>query len=612
MLARDRSWLGGDVEVARKAACGVGVIAPGPQLGVATALLLASLAGAGCERTRVPREQARDAMGPAGDALDGGRAADIARESEPPGVRCVDDPVAFPIRFDAIDAIDVLFVIDDSPTMAPVQEQLTFLFPQLLSSLTSVVTDSRVESVHLGVASGDLGLLGVEGVEGCGGLGKDAQLRHDPPPGIDCARTLPTFLSFTPARDDPFASNAELACMVELGTTGCGLQQPLEVALKALWPSHDARVLIGGGEQRGHGDTSNAGFLRDPALERSVLALVLVTNKDDCSLIDPAAFAAGAGLDAHEGAELVVQLNARCGQDPSRLHDPARYLEAFELLRGSPDRLLVFAAIAGMPRTTRLRLAAAEADDAEALETFYDALLAEPAMQVRSDDHGTLATHDDTLGPACEGSHGSAWPSRRLVEVARELGPRAVVGSICEDDFGDTVRALAVRAHRLLGDPCLATTLQRGDDGLVACELIWTLPGTASQSLGSPASCDAAGLPFLRLATPERSADGRVRCRVPQLRVASHEGGLAAIATANAGETVEHGWYYDDFSGETQRQCPQLPRRVALSEGVEPPAPDVRVELECTSAALGRPANMGCELLPMRTPPRPQPPSEGP
>jgi hypothetical protein len=60
------------------------------------------------------------------------------------------------------------------------------------------------------------------------------------------------------------------SCIADLGTSGCAFEQPLEAMYKALDPSN----------------TNNAGFVRPD----SVLAVVLLTDEDDCSATTPQLF----------------------------------------------------------------------------------------------------------------------------------------------------------------------------------------------------------------------------------------------------------------------------------------------------------------------------------
>jgi hypothetical protein len=111
--------------------------------------------------------------------------------------------------------------------------------------------------------------------------------------GTPCPTTYPSGI-FEFARDrgdDPSDLASAVACIGALGTSGCGFEQQLEVALKAVTPSAAAlwtregyvppRFISERGELSGvtgQGDRANAGFLR----AGSVLAVVLVTDEEDC------------------------------------------------------------------------------------------------------------------------------------------------------------------------------------------------------------------------------------------------------------------------------------------------------------------------------------------
>src|SRR5262249_36871147 len=91
------------------------------------------------------------------------------------------------------------------------------------------------------------------------------------------------------ARVRNYAGTTEtvFACMAKLGTTGCGLEQPLASLRRALDPTN----------------TLNANFLREDAR----LAIVFVSDEDDCSAKDPAVFDATA-----DGMAKLGPPNHRC------------------------------------------------------------------------------------------------------------------------------------------------------------------------------------------------------------------------------------------------------------------------------------------------------------
>lgn len=165
--------------------------------------------------------------------------------------------------------VDLLFVLDDAPSMSVKLASLKAAVPAFVAAL-----DARMPplSYHLGVITADLG-AGPQtlGALGCHPGGDGAKL-HDTG-GRGGVRYI----------DDNRIQNAQnvddvtaaLSALVDVPATGCELRQPLEAAYRAL---HDQLP-------------ENVGFLRSDAL----LAVVFVSDADDCSappntdLFDPAA-----------------------------------------------------------------------------------------------------------------------------------------------------------------------------------------------------------------------------------------------------------------------------------------------------------------------------------
>jgi hypothetical protein len=566
------------------------------RVAVAVTVGLAMLvACAGCERRQVRRaapDVGEPGAPPARMTRDAGSGASAGPSPPRPTDTCPlggSDAVALEILFEPLDTIDLLFVVDDSVTMALAQAVLLNQFSRLIDGLAGFAEehDLPARSVHIAVVSSDLGLAGVQGIDGCTDSGKDAIMQQQPLDPESCPRVLPPFLSFTPGRGMTEQSFEQFFCIAQLGNTGCGVQQPLEAALKALWPSEDPGVTFVGAQAHGHGDTHNAGFLRSAdGPERSVLAIVVLSDKDDCSLRDPVAWATGASFDPDDIVRRTSQLTSHCAVGPSQLFEVERYVDALRSLRPDHERTLLFTAIAGVPRFTGHLAALIDARDEQARDAFYDDLLSDPAMQISNDDRGTERPDDDRLAVACEGSTGSATPALRLVELARSFGANGLVQSICEGDLGTAVDAIARRIQGLFGDRCLNDALSRGQDGLLACDLVWSLPLPESARAGTPSACGEPGFEFL---LPMRGGQARTelggeRCRMAQLLIAARDGVLRAVPTETDGVLFDRGWFYDDFSSERLRQCPTRPRRIAVTAGAEPP-PDVHVTLECGRAA---------------------------
>jgi len=115
---------------------------------------------------------------------------------------------------------------------------------------------------------------------------------------------------------------------------------------------------------------------------------------------------------------------------------------------------------------------------------------------------------------------------------------------------------------------CLPRPLPRGEDGLVSCELILSLPTPAEAGPDDPESCE--GLGYAR-STGKTDAFGRVQCALDQLPVVDGE---------LAGDGAD-GWYYDDFSQGVQTACPAgQQHRITATQ--EPTGGTLR--LDCLSA----------------------------
>jgi hypothetical protein len=320
------------------------------------------------------------------------------------------------------DELDLLFVMDDSSSMSEEQESLTTALPAAIAALATgdlegdgIRDFSAVGSLHVGVVTTDMG-LGTVTAPGCGhGFGDDGILRA--PEGTCAGSGTSAIFDFESLRDLPATFASDVACVLATGTAGCGFEQQLEAPLKALspaaatdWVRRDYVPPTFFGGASGHGDGANAGFLRTG----SVLAIVVVTDDDDCSAVDPALF------DPSDPRYAGTPLNLRCFAFPEQTYPVERYVDGFLQLRRDPGNLL-FAAIVGVP--------------VEAAELSFEETLALPAMQERQDPELL-----DRLLPSCvePSGHGLAYPPRRIVEVAEGIecgGGQTSVHSICETDF---------------------------------------------------------------------------------------------------------------------------------------------------------------------------------
>ena len=495
-----------------------------------------------------------------------------------PSTPCTRSVVGQRIQVDNVDEVDLLFLVDNSGSMADEQVALQRELPRLVAALVSGDQDGDgeqdflpVRSLHVGVISSDMG-IGVATSTRLGscrqGNGDDGRFQRG---NAACAAGTSTF-EFMRGTDATSAL-AGVSCATTLGTEGCGLEQQLEATLKSLTPSSaqlwtapgytPPRFLdpsTGSLTQAGHGLDANAGFLRP----NSVLAVVLVTDEEDCSASDTTLFQEGTS--ARFGSD--VQLRCSRFSDPSQgaLHSTQRYIDGLLGLRENAS-LIVFSAIVGLPQDL------VPTDDAP---IDYFAILNDPRMQY--DETGNSA---DFLRDSCttfnaDGSvRGSADPPRRMLETARGLqegGASVTLSSICSDDFGPAIDGVIRKIGDVLGGACLPRDLNADAAGNVDCDVLELLPST-----GSITRCDqVGGRTFVEQVAGEDGASARELCRVTQ------------VDRARGMSNLEAGWYYDDQSEGLVDACGADGQRIAFTD-VAPPVTGATVRLECLQTiTLGR------------------------
>jgi len=277
--------------------------------------------------------------------------------------------------------VDLLFVIDNSAHMGQEQQQLIDDFPELYDQSRS--PHGRPPDLHIGVISTDLGTAPYA-LEQCGSGGDQGRMldvggvlsggaaylidvrpescdearRADSTCGdtdcvtAHCAHEPTTQLEldkFGCPRCRNFAGEVPdaFAALADLGTTGCGFEQPLEALHLAL-----------------NEHPNNAGFLRGPAQ----LTVVILSDEDDCSatvggqLFDPSSdgmdsplgpltsyrcFEFGVVCSQNQRDVMGPRSNCVPREDPGALlHPVSRYTSFLEGLKSGPGQLVV-AAIVG-------------------------------------------------------------------------------------------------------------------------------------------------------------------------------------------------------------------------------------------------------------------------
>ncbi len=517
---------------------------------------------------------------------------------------CVISRVENRITTANVDKVDLLFVVDDSPSM---REEHNAIKDQIPRMITTLVTGMRpqanggvdpnpfppVKDLHLGVVSVNMGIIGIQGIPGCSGVtgvtsmvpgfGDDGILRDVPPAANagSCTANFPAgqrFLSYTTGGAVTTAQLAsDFACVAVTGTSGCGFEQQLESPLKALWPSIDIDANTGKtiSPNRitfltdtahpmlalGHGDLENHGFLRNSTVEGlSLIGILMFTDEEDCSSKTTVHFTPQAYLNM--GDPLYNQdLNLRCFYNQKNLYDVARYINGFKALRAGNENLVVFAAITGVPPdlVDDKAYKAVSWDDDASRDAFYKHVLSDPRMIPKPD--ATKVAGAGNLALSCDTPTSKATPPQRIVQVAQGFGRNGLVRSLCDiSQFQPSMDGVINTLAKQLGGGCLPSALTRDASGTVSWTVEWELPVSGLAPAGSPTQCS--DLPFLGVPAagePRTGARGGKLCVVKQLAVTGQK--LAA----------GDGWYYDDFSAQTKQVCQGSAHRIAFTPAAKPP-----------------------------------------
>lgn len=340
--------------------------------------------------------------------------------------------------------LDLLFVIDDSPSTGDKQAAFANAFPRMIDVLSQI--DGGLPNLHIGVITSDMGTsasgsvspgapIGQIGSGGCGGFGKDGALQQ--PAGV-----TDVYLSDVEGENGGRVRNytGELrdvfGQLAHVGTGGCGFEQPL-AAMK-----------------RSFNNPANAGFLRDTAN----LAVVFLQDEDDCSLKSNTFFGPEeAGLGPLQSFRC-FQFGVTCAEDSGTegpktdcaastdsllVDDLGPFVDA--LLATKPDeRMLMTAAIAGDPTPVAVELRAPPGGLA-------------PQLAVA---HSCTAQ----LGGAIE----VADPAIRMAGFLDAFPDRSALTSICSSDLSSPLDLIGESAKKLMGDPCLDTTQLADTDPTMA------------------------------------------------------------------------------------------------------------------------------------------------
>jgi hypothetical protein len=384
--------------------------------------------------------------------------------------------------------LDLLFLIDDSPSMADKQQNLADNFPKFIEVLNSI--PGGLPNVHIGVVTSDMGTQGPPpsfgptvgaGLPGaCSGVGKDGVLQTFGAPitGLYIVDTKDPVTGAPTRNYDP--SKIDLATLFGQIATGanargCGFEQHL------------------GAIQRALVNPANGGFLRDTAY----LGIIIIADEDDCSLADFKLLAddsssrntLGAvqsfrctrfGVLCNQGGQNTDQMNqvgtkgqCRSNDDSQYLAKISQYVSFLQNLKKDPNKVIV-AGIIG------------------SLDQF--------AVELRTPQGEKTAI--PALAHSCsyidgKGNTEVADPPIRIKAFLDQFPNRSTFVPICQKDLSGGLQQIGDLLKTVIGDPCIEGKLKNfGTTGapVYDCSVSSvTNPGTNNAMETIMAECPASG-----------------------------------------------------------------------------------------------------------------------
>lgn len=528
-----------------------------------------------------------------------------------PLIPCTLSGVVNEVEITQVNELDLLFLVDNSASMREEQAALISEIPRMVTILaTGELPDGStfepVASLRVGVITSDMGVGGINipaNTMCSRTLGDDGvMLTEHRGARTDCAAAYPPFLDFAASSGVAEAFTADVRCLANTGAGGCAFEQQLEAVLKALTPSTSTitfpqrRLGVELRNTVGHGDTENAvdrgdgtreGFVRP----NSLLAIVVITDEDDCSSADLDLYDIEGENDAYpvptyldSSGQVLRATSRQCAAHRDAQHPISRYVDGLLALRPEAEARLIFAVVGGVaPEVVAANSEEVVENDVPILVHDYAGMLADPSMQEtpsasgRDLVPGCIRPNPDA--PSNTALQNEAFPPRRLMRVAEGLndaGATGVVASICQAvdaengdyraDFASAIDAVVSAIASKIPSSCLPRPLIRNGLGRVPCSVLEVLPAGARCADHVDRGRDA------RPASV--TEDGREVCGVEQVAptLEQRETGV---------DPTEPGWFYDDYSSRVVEDCAQDRRQqIRFTSGAEPTV-GASFRLEC-------------------------------
>jgi len=373
--------------------------------------------------------------------------------------------------------VDVLFMVDDSPSTLDKTTNLRTSFPAFINMLAGV--PGGLPSLHIGVVTSDLGTKGASdaapgpgigsGPGSCTGNGKGGNLQTQ-----GTALVTGNFISDIRNADGSRSTNYTgtlpdaLSAMAAVGATGCGFEQSIEAVKRALDGTNAA----------------NTGFLRPSA----DLVVVMLSDEDDCSMshsslmgTDPALGPLQSfrctrfGITCDVGGTTPDEMNAAGDKSSCHSNETSAYLtrvgDYVSFLKGlkADPRSVMVAALVGPATPVKTELRPPPGGGTAVPALFHSCSYTDAMSQLEVAD-----------------------PAVRITELANQF-QHHVVQSVC-GDLSPGLIALGHQLDSLQGSRCLTQPIALPENCIVTDQ---TLAGAPVKL----ARCPAAGADCYTIAT---------------------------------------------------------------------------------------------------------------
>jgi hypothetical protein len=366
--------------------------------------------------------------------------------------------------------IDMLFMIDDSASMAPLIDKLTANFPSFTNYLKAL--PGGLPNVHIAVVSSDLGAGPETRIQFCAPNGQDAEFHDQITPGCTVANLglaadqhFISNINGMPNYDPTLDISQVFGCIANLGDRGCGFEHQLQSVARALGadPAYPLPAKNSGTDPNG------APFLRPQAY----LAIIMLTNEDDCSA--PPSTGLFSPNQVHVTDQLGQLASYRCnrfghvcGTPPVPPPSDMATADISPCHSAEDGQLLTISSLAQ-------EIKALKADPSQIIVSVIGGL---PTPYIV--DLGAPLTAGDPMAPSIRHACTTAGtnppeyadPGVRLADFVSAFGQNGLFLPICTDSFTPALTQIGTLIGKALAPKCITGTIAKNANGQDDCTII--------------------------------------------------------------------------------------------------------------------------------------------